>query len=242
MSRLPFPRPCVMTLAGSLFLLPMLACSEKHESERSAHHEAMESEERTEAEHDESATERTSEREEDEESRESPAPAQASSPSSPGFSKAPSAVTTPPAATARPAATTPASPSGTQAASPPPTPQSVTEPTPSPSSGAVVAVPATKPGLTRVGAEKCRLCHKVQYESWAVSAHATRKPPLDCESCHGPGSEYATLSVMKVLEKAQAAGLVIPAKSFCTESCHTKKWQDDMIKRVHAHKTKAVQG
>ena len=55
--------------------------------------------------------------------------------------------------------------------------------------GGEIAVEATRPGLTRVGAAKCGMCHKPQYASWSESAHAKRKPPLDCENCHGAGSE-----------------------------------------------------
>jgi hypothetical protein len=102
-----------------------------------------------------------------------------------------------------------------------------------------VAVPATKLGLTYIGAAKCKMCHKVQYESWATSAHAERTPPLDCESCHGPGSEYKKLSIMKDPEMAKAAGLVMPEKSFCTGTCHQDSWQEDMLTRAHAHKSDA---
>lgn len=104
--------------------------------------------------------------------------------------------------------------------------------------GQVVAVPATKDGLTPVGAAKCKTCHKVQYESWAASAHAERVPPLDCEGCHGPGSEYKKLATMKDPALAAAAGLVMPAKTFCTTTCHRTNWQDDMLARSHAHKAK----
>jgi hypothetical protein len=99
----------------------------------------------------------------------------------------------------------------------------------------VIAV-AGKPGATRIGTEKCKMCHKVQYASWAESAHARQSPVLDCESCHGPGSEYKSMSVMKDPDKAREAGLVEPGKSFCTGSCHTDNWQDDMLGRAHAHK------
>ncbi|MBK9375412.1 MAG: hypothetical protein IPN03_17235 [Holophagales bacterium] len=77
-----------------------------------------------------------------------------------------------------------------------------------------------KAGLARIGAEKCKLCHKLQYTSWADSGHARRKPALDCESCHGPGSEYKSLAVMKDPAKAKAAGLVEPGAAFCGK-CHT---------------------
>ncbi len=101
--------------------------------------------------------------------------------------------------------------------------------------GGLVEVGATKPGLTRIGTDKCKLCHKVQFTSWAKTAHATRTPPLDCESCHGPGSEYKSLTIMKDAQKARAAGLVTPGRSFCSK-CHTAAWTDDLLKRSHAHK------
>lgn len=104
--------------------------------------------------------------------------------------------------------------------------------------GGLVEVGATKSGLTRIGADKCKLCHKVQFTSWARTAHATRTPPLDCESCHGPGSEYKSLAIMKDAQKARAAGLVTPVRSFCSK-CHTTGWSDNLLKQVHSHKAGA---
>lgn len=101
--------------------------------------------------------------------------------------------------------------------------------------GGEIAVAATRPGLTRIGAEKCRVCHKVQFASWAQGAHARRTPPLDCEGCHGPGSEYKPLAVMKDPVKAKAAGLVMPPATFC-KGCHVRGWKDDMLRKAHAHK------
>ena len=101
--------------------------------------------------------------------------------------------------------------------------------------GGLVEVGATKPGLTRIGSDKCKLCHKVQFTSWAATAHAARTPPLDCESCHGAGSEYKTLAIMKDAKKARAAGLVTPVRAFCAK-CHSTGWSDDLLKRAHAHK------
>ncbi|MEO8361895.1 MAG: hypothetical protein ABI672_17810 [Vicinamibacteria bacterium] len=118
-------------------------------------------------------------------------------------------------------------------------PATATEPAHAPIAvdiGGLVEVAATKPGLTRIGATKCKLCHKIQFDSWAKTKHATRTPPLDCESCHGPGSEYKTLAIMKDSKKALAAGLVMPVRSFCSK-CHTGTWTDDLLKRTHAHKT-----
>jgi hypothetical protein len=92
---------------------------------------------------------------------------------------------------------------------------------------------------TAIGAEKCKMCHKVQYDSWAASKHATQPPKVDCEACHGPGSEYKAMSVMKDPVKAKAAGLIAkPDKASCTAKCHKAKWTDDMMVKVHAHKAK----
>ena len=150
------------------------------------------------------------------------------------------AVPSPPAkATALPPP--PASPTAVPSPTTPPAPTAAPAPAPAPSGGVVdpggeVGVPAGKPGLTRVGAEKCRLCHKVQHASWATTAHARRTPPLDCEGCHGPGSEYKALAVMKDPVKAKAAGLVEPDAPFCGR-CHKGKWDPAMLGKVHAHKS-----
>lgn len=171
----------------------------------------------------------------------SPAPPQAT-PSSrpPGGAQA-----TPPVAAQVPASTPTASPASAPV---PPTPQAtpVAPPRPAPSTapkvvdpGGPVAVAAPQPGLTRVGVQKCGVCHKKQRESWAASAHARRTPPLDCEGCHGPGSAYAPLAVMKDPQKARAAGLVRPEAAFC-QTCHRHGWQADMLARAHAHKAPAA--
>ncbi len=121
---------------------------------------------------------------------------------------------------------------------PPPPPPAESEEPPASSiedPGGVVEVTATKEGLSRIGASKCKMCHKLQYTSWSATAHAGRTPPLDCESCHGAGSEYKAISVMKDPQKAKAAGLVIPGREFCG-ICHQGKVSDEMLARVHAHK------
>jgi len=45
---------------------------------------------------------------------------------------------------------------------------------------------------------------------------------VSCESCHGPGSAYKKMSVMKNHKKALANGLVMPTEKVCT-TCHNKK-------------------
>jgi len=159
----------------------------------------------------------------------SPAPGRAQSlPGSPGTSAAPTAPATP-------APEPQSAPAGTSAAPAPvaaaPAAPKVDDP------GGPVAVASTNPGATRIGPEKCKICHKIQYASWAEGPHARRSPPLECESCHGPGSEYKTVSTMKDLEKAKAAGLVLPDAGFCA-TCHKRDWKSDMLSKAHAHKPK----
>jgi RecJ-like exonuclease len=121
---------------------------------------------------------------------------------------------------------------------------------------------------TYVGAEKCKMCHHVEYDSWAQTKHAkatadakastTRKfdaacltchatdkseamAGVQCEACHGAGSDYKTLSVMKDLAKAKAAGLVMPTQETCN-GCHDGKdhhKHQAFNPNVHAHKVAA---
>ncbi len=168
-----------------------------------------------------------------------PAAPPASTSDSPATAPVPDlpAATSPPS-TAPPSAAPPSPPA--PAASPPAAPRaSDSQPAPGANGvvdpGGEIAVEATRPGLTRVGPAKCRVCHKLQYASWSESAHAKRQPPLDCESCHGAGSEYKSLSVMKDVEKAKAAGLVLPNATFC-KTCHRQGWSDDLLQKAHAHK------
>jgi hypothetical protein len=87
---------------------------------------------------------------------------------------------------------------------------------------------------TEIGAEKCaKMCHKDVYESWLKTKHANLKHKVDCESCHGKGSEYAKMWIMKDKEAAKAAGLVAkPDKTSC-ESCHKKDFKEEMLKLCH---------
>jgi len=90
-----------------------------------------------------------------------------------------------------------------------------------------------------VGAEKCKMCHKVQFESWAKSKHATDKDKVDCEACHGNGADYMKLNVMKDPAKATAAGLIAkPDKASCLKCHKPDEIKDEMLAKVHDHKAK----
>lgn len=139
-------------------------------------------------------------------------------------------VRTAPVGAAEPKAMLVAIPVSSEPAAPAPTASPVSDP------GGEVAVKPTKPGLGRVGANACKMCHRLQFTSWSDTAHAKRSPPLDCESCHGSGSEYKAIPVMKDPAMAKAAGLVLPTAPFCA-TCHKRNWSEGMLKKAHAHKS-----
>lgn len=105
-------------------------------------------------------------------------------------------------------------------------------------------------GHKYIGDGKCKMCHMKQYKSWQQTKHAKAfdalKPEeqqkeecvqchvtgyketeellknVQCEACHGPGSDYKDIKIMKDKEKAIAAGLIIPNEETC-KKCHNKK-------------------
>ena len=100
-----------------------------------------------------------------------------------------------------------------------------------------------------VGAKKCKICHKKDgvYPSWEGTVHATVYDKLtdeqkadtalmkyyttgttekgelltnvECEACHGPGSDYKAKKIMEDKEAAIANGLVMPTVETCMK-CH----------------------
>jgi len=74
------------------------------------------------------------------------------------------------------------------------------------------------------GAEKtddrCLSCHTTGYEQ-PVSEKSTRKDlrGVQCEACHGPGSEYKSMRVMKNPKLAREKGLWEVTREICLK-CH----------------------
>ncbi len=94
---------------------------------------------------------------------------------------------------------------------------------------------------SKIGADKCKLCHKVEFVSWQKSKHAAAQ--VECEDCHGLGSNYKTMAIMKDQAKAKAAGLIDPTEKDC-KACHAKKNVKvndyaEAVKKVHDKKPKA---
>ncbi len=124
-----------------------------------------------------------------------------------------------------------------------PTPSSVPPKDPASPPAAKAGTATATPQHEAVGPERCRMCHTIQYTSWAPSKHARATPPVTCETCHGNGKDYTAMAVMKNRELALAAGMVVPGADFCTAKCHpASTFKPDMLERVHAHKTNRTAG
>lgn len=73
----------------------------------------------------------------------------------------------------------------------------------------------------------CVVCHSTGFGEGgykmgaSVAANEIFKG-VQCEECHGPGSEYMKSSIMKDRKKAIAKGLKIPNEKHCRK-CHDKK-------------------
>jgi hypothetical protein len=91
--------------------------------------------------------------------------------------------------------------------------------------------PAALEAREKVGAGHCRACHRLQYDSWVKSGHARKA--LDCEGCHGNGSDYAKAEVMKDLARAKANGLIFQTADFCAK-CHPTA-DASYLPKAHAH-------
>ena len=127
---------------------------------------------------------------------------------------------------------------------------------------AVFAVFATAEEASHdyVGAEKCKTCHKAEYAAWSETGHAkafdvlsdeektkeecvgchltgkladgTALEGVQCEACHGPGSDYKSVKIMSkkkweadpegYKKMAIEAGLIYPTNDNCIR-CHTKE-------------------
>ncbi len=73
-------------------------------------------------------------------------------------------------------------------------------------------------------AAMCLGCHATgsQAEEWEKEDAFFLQDGIQCEKCHGPGSEYMAMDVMMDREKAMAAGLMMPGQRECM-MCHKVK-------------------
>jgi len=124
-----------------------------------------------------------------------------------------------------------------------------------------------------VGDAKCKMCHSKQFKSWETTKHAKAYEALkeadlkkdecvgchttgykkstdllkgvQCEACHGAGSDYKNMNIMKDKAKAVEAGLIMPTEETC-KTCHNEKsptfkgfkFEEAKKTGVHEHFTK----
>ncbi len=95
----------------------------------------------------------------------------------------------------------------------------------------VLGTPAAKETAVKAGvtgnpqeAAECLKCHVTGSDAPAERKTGKYKVTdgVTCESCHGPGENYASMKVMRDREASTAAGLKIPTVETC-KSCHNEK-------------------
>ncbi|MCX7945080.1 MAG: cytochrome c family protein [Deltaproteobacteria bacterium] len=97
-----------------------------------------------------------------------------------------------------------------------------------------------------VGSERCKICHKEEYEAFSKTSHKDTSKSLNteqknnkeclmchsmdkegkymeigCEACHGGGKYYSQEYVMKDKELSRLIGLKKPDEKSC-ENCHNQ--------------------
>jgi len=75
---------------------------------------------------------------------------------------------------------------------------------------------------------ECLACHTTGFNKGGYKigdANASKFEGIQCESCHGPGSVYKKMSIMKDKKKSMENGLIEPTEALCKE-CHNKKSPD----------------
>ncbi len=73
---------------------------------------------------------------------------------------------------------------------------------------------------------RCLKCHTTYNNvDEDLVATLTKKEGVSCESCHGPGSAYKSMGIMKSREKSLAKGLILPTKEVCV-TCHKPEGND----------------
>jgi hypothetical protein len=68
---------------------------------------------------------------------------------------------------------------------------------------------------------ECTKCHSTakSVDASLLEASITPEEGVSCESCHGPGSDYKSKTVMMDREQSIANGLILPTKEVCIQ-CH----------------------
>ena len=72
--------------------------------------------------------------------------------------------------------------------------------------------------------DECLKCHVTAFGAAAEAKAESydQAEGVGCEACHGPGSDYKKMTVMKDREAALAAGMIIPTEETCV-GCHNEE-------------------
>jgi hypothetical protein len=73
-------------------------------------------------------------------------------------------------------------------------------------------------------APECLNCHATAatVDKALLTETITIEEGVSCESCHGPGSEYKAMKIMKSHELSLQNGLIVPEEKVCL-TCHNEK-------------------
>jgi hypothetical protein len=88
--------------------------------------------------------------------------------------------------------------------------------------------------LKAIGQEKnpqCLPCHTTGYGAGGYKIEDPYNYDFEgvgCEACHGPGSGYRLMSIMKDKKRSLANGLIIPTEAVC-KKCHNEKNQSNKV-------------
>ena len=91
----------------------------------------------------------------------------------------------------------------------------------------------------------CVVCHSTGfdeggYKMGAPDSYNDKYKGVQCEECHGPGSDYMKNSIMKDRKKAIANGLKIPNEKHCRK-CHDRKKYPWAKKFVYKDRLKKIE-
>lgn len=93
----------------------------------------------------------------------------------------------------------------------------------------------------------CLACHSTYHMVKKDQIETlTATEGVSCESCHGPGSAYKSMTVMKNQQLALTKGLILPTKEVCV-TCHNPKnpfhkpFNYDEAVKIIAHPTPEAQ-
>ena len=70
---------------------------------------------------------------------------------------------------------------------------------------------------------KCLKCHSTYHSAdKGLMMSIKEDEGVSCESCHGPGSAYKSMTIMKSKEKSLAKGMTEPTEAVC-KTCHNEE-------------------